>query len=337
MGSRANLAIIENHTLELYYSHWAGETLPHDLFWGLPHALAFIRAQHRLANDNWLDDVWCEGGCVLNLDKSYLIFFCREDFAFDIPLRRVFLSLFRHTWPAWHIEWANQGIVDLAFAVGIPREKVLAERTPRNLVSQGDYFEAAHGPDCDAVVTVCACSGNLSVLRVYRSQLSILEYGPTLLPEILAKATSNPAQKIIVQGPSDTFPTFGFHVDISAHRLDFWAAEASLAVVSAITSAWKGWAVNYLKDDYERHQELTNERILFAPPSRRVLLTRMAGILSLPMFNPAKSAMESAAILANKGHTVEVNPAITMHIPSIVSPEFRNAILIKIWEAEDHA
>jgi hypothetical protein len=334
MGSRANLAIIENNALELYYSHWAGQTIPHDLFWGLPHALAFIRAQQQVPNDEWLDDVWCEGGCVLNLDERRAIFFGGEDVKYDIPLRRVFLSLFRHTWPSWNIEWAHDEIVDLALAAGIPREKVQAKRERQTVTAPGNIFKPVDGPNCHAVITVLG-EQDFQVLRMRWSHEAVLLYGPAVLTEISAKATRNPLQEIVVKDEGDSFPSFGFHVDVPAHNLSLWAARVSLAHLSAINNAWSGWTVDWLRDNYERHQELTDDRIIFEPPSRRVLLTHVSEILLRPTPDLVKSAMDTCATLAREVGPVEINPAVAIHTPSIMPVELRKAILMKIWEAED--
>jgi len=65
MGQRANLIVVRDNTYDLYYSHWCANTLPKDLFWGEQYAIQFIEMQTRVDEPGWLDDVWAEGGAVL--------------------------------------------------------------------------------------------------------------------------------------------------------------------------------------------------------------------------------------------------------------------------------
>ena len=64
MGHRANLIVVQYGKYELFYSHWAANTLTHDLFWSPEFATAFIRMQRKVDESYWLDEVWAEGGAV---------------------------------------------------------------------------------------------------------------------------------------------------------------------------------------------------------------------------------------------------------------------------------
>jgi len=100
-------------------------TLTRDLFWGAEHALAFIRVQRPVDDAGWLDDVWAEGGAVLDLDRKHFLLYGGEDVLNDVPLRRVYLEWLGRVWNGWTVRWACEGIADLADYVGYPRDKVL--------------------------------------------------------------------------------------------------------------------------------------------------------------------------------------------------------------------
>ncbi|MDB5311507.1 MAG: hypothetical protein JWO38_5709 [Gemmataceae bacterium] len=112
---------------DLYYSRWAANTLPRDLFWGPAHALAFARAQRPAGDDGWLDDVWAEGGAVIDPVAGGLRLYGGEDLAYDVPLRRLFLALLAAVWDGWDVGWAHEGIAALADYVGHPRDRVLTD------------------------------------------------------------------------------------------------------------------------------------------------------------------------------------------------------------------
>ena len=48
MGQRANLIIVQYGEYELFYSHWAANTLTSDLFWSPELATAFIQMQQQV-------------------------------------------------------------------------------------------------------------------------------------------------------------------------------------------------------------------------------------------------------------------------------------------------
>ncbi|MGZ7441798.1 hypothetical protein [Paenibacillus sp. TH7-28] len=125
MGQRANLIIVRNNYYELYYSHWCASTLPQDLFWGEQHAVKFIEMQKQVDESGWLDDVWAEGGAIVDLDKKKLVFYGGEDILYHVPLRNLDLKLMRTIWSGREIAWAYEGILDLANYVGYPKEKIL--------------------------------------------------------------------------------------------------------------------------------------------------------------------------------------------------------------------
>ena len=89
MGQRANLVLVEDGKYQLFYSHWCANTLPRDLFWGPEHAVAFIRLQRAVDESGWLDDVWAEGGALLDLDRKRCLLYGGEDILYDVPLRRI--------------------------------------------------------------------------------------------------------------------------------------------------------------------------------------------------------------------------------------------------------
>jgi hypothetical protein len=65
---------MEGRNYQLFYSHWCANTLPRDLFWGPNHAAAFIRIQRAVDEDTgWLDEVWAEGGALLDFDRKWAL------------------------------------------------------------------------------------------------------------------------------------------------------------------------------------------------------------------------------------------------------------------------
>ncbi|HJW92891.1 MAG TPA: hypothetical protein VJ901_04675 [Thermoanaerobaculia bacterium] len=111
MGQRANLIVIEHGQRTVYYDHWCANRLDDELFWGPEEALHFIRQREPAGDGGWLDEVWCEGAALLDLDRRDLLFFGGEDVLYDVRLRRVHLDLLRRQWDGWTVRWAPEGLM----------------------------------------------------------------------------------------------------------------------------------------------------------------------------------------------------------------------------------
>ena len=91
MGSRANAVVMQNGTCRIHYAHWAAQLMDALMFWGPEHALAEISEWEddveELLDPNdapWLDNVWAEGGCCIDLDARHLILYGGEDIECDL-------------------------------------------------------------------------------------------------------------------------------------------------------------------------------------------------------------------------------------------------------------
>ncbi len=128
MGHRADLILVEGREYQLFCSHWRGEHAALGFVLGIyAYAAAFIRLQRPVDVSGWLDEVWAEGGALLDLDEKHLLLFGGEDLLYDVPLRRVYLELLAQVWKGWTVRWAYEGIADLADYVGYPRDRGLTK------------------------------------------------------------------------------------------------------------------------------------------------------------------------------------------------------------------
>lgn len=246
MGARANLVIVKSSRWDLYYSHWGAGRLWSDLFWGSAHAEQFIRIQRPVENNQWLDSTWAEGGVVLDFDRRRLLFFETGDFLHSIPTRRVFLRLMQSMWEGWTIEWAHEGIVSIAEAVGVPRAKVIdangdLSHIPRSLEILEDR----------SWVRTIGCIVRDGETRLYplgQTDEIYVDYGPRLLG---CPGADGGLTTWSVRDRTDEFPTGGFWIDVSARRLEFWSAHDFENRLVEILEVWPGWTVVWHEDRYE--------------------------------------------------------------------------------------
>ena len=303
MGHRANLVIVKNGRYDLFYSHWAANTLPQDLFWGPDLATAFIQIQRQADESDWLDDVWAEGGAVLDQDHRTLVLFGGDDLAFDVPLRRLYLELLGKVWKGWHIRWAHEGIVDIAEYLGYPRNKVLSTK------SQPSWQCTLSPPQEESWTDIVGSVASVAGLRLFPLAGDVRSYlscGPQLAE---VGQTASGLQQFDFSDKNRGFPTGGFHLDLTRKKVEYWVANPEPNLFQQLTGAWPDWSVTTHRDSFEFQLERVGPALQFPVPSRTALLDRVREIL---MWEPQKSPVETLLSLTDcnlpEVKEVEINP-----------------------------
>ncbi|OKP92742.1 hypothetical protein [Paenibacillus sp. P32E] len=309
MGQRANLVIVRNRTYELYYSHWCANTLPRDLFWGPEYATPFIEMQTKVDESGWLNDIWAEGGAVLDVDMKKLLIYGGEDIRFDIPLRNLYLQLLGKTWAGWEVEWASGGIADIASYVGYPKEKVLTDH-------EDDLKGISLTPPeyRDWVETIASVSFSANEMLMFPLGGGIDEYlfhGPEMVQKI-NRAYGYP--KLTLSEWKKDFPLGGFHLDIAQKRLEFWHADVISGLSRQLQCIWPGWDVIENYSDYESQLRSTHGLLQFQTVHEQQLLDELTVHLLNESTSPLKGLLYMAEKMAEEGKEVEINPyALTFH------------------------
>jgi len=126
MGQRCNLVIIENNQATVYYDHWAANKLDVELLWGPQIARKFIE-EREPRPDSWLDEIWSEGGCVIDFDTQHLLWYGGEDILHEPEKNLISQELIKIQWKGWKVEWARDGIFDIARKAGVPVDLVTSD------------------------------------------------------------------------------------------------------------------------------------------------------------------------------------------------------------------
>lgn len=332
MGQRANLIIVREQAYELYYSHWCANTLPEDLFWGLEYALSFIERQTRVdeSGPGWLDEVWAEGGAVLDVEKRKLLFYGGEDLLLDIPLRTLFLRLMGSIWQGWEITWAYEGILDLASYVGYPQETLLVERKVYN----NDLTLAPSSPRewVDLIASVKFSDEDVWIFPLAGELGSYLFNGPALINGI---NKSYGYRSLTLSEWTEDFPAAGFHIDVTQKKLEIWHAKDLVAVQNRLQSKWPGWEVIDHCGDYESQVKRTGGALKLQAADEQQLLDQLQNMLLKDFAaNPVKAVTFFAQKEAEAGKTVEINPYAlkydTYRLPGELKAELWKAAVSKL-------
>lgn len=325
MGQRANLILVEGREYQLFYSHWCANTLPRDLFWGPEHALAFIRIQRAVDDSGWLDEVWAEGGAVVDLDRKHFLLYGGEDVLYDVPLRRIYLELLAQVWKGWTVRWAYEGIADLADYVGYPRDRVLSKGDRDSsddtltLPEQKDWTDlVASARFGDKTVLLYPLAGDVASYLCSGSKLVDNLHTPNGLPRLLLDEWTT------------AFPSGGFHLDLPAQRLEFWLARDAPDIGNRVAKAWPGWKTQWHHDRYEMQLECAEGLLRFPFQDRQTLLDSWR--MSL-LREAGTSPVDTIKMLAERdraqGKDVQVNLWALRDDRLQLSNEERKAILDK--------
>jgi hypothetical protein len=297
MGQRANLVIVERGKWKLYYDHWCANRLHIELFWGPDIATEYIeQRQPCVDREDWLDEVWCEGGAIVDYDRKVLVWYGGEDILNDIPLRRAFLLLLGQQWRDWEVRWAHEGIVEIGTYLGFPPGKFLVDRLP-------DAAEAAvrlldEYPEDNNLLLTLRRGGITLAARAFGTEES-LELGVEQFPILEALCRSEHIEW--TGGP----PTIGLHIDSDKQSISYWYAHPREAIEERVGRGWPGWNTKWLKDRYEE-QLLMSDDIVRLQISNEVDLQR--SLIEHLRLACEKRATNPAADLAPRIGATGINP-----------------------------
>ncbi|MFD0592605.1 hypothetical protein ACFQZ4_08585 [Catellatospora coxensis] len=118
MGSRVNYVVVRDgeHTV---YAQGGGAGYGIDYLFapGPEVVLRWLAQAGEYAGDHWFDDLMCEGGVLIDVDRQVLLLF---NTTFNrLAHRAAMLQAYAATWSGWEIRWAYDGIGDLMAYVGL--------------------------------------------------------------------------------------------------------------------------------------------------------------------------------------------------------------------------
>jgi hypothetical protein len=130
VGHRATYVLVEAGKQEIYFSNWGALRLGHDIFFGPEQTVPFVR--RHMPDDRLLDECFCEGGALLDLDRRHLLFFSWYEIDEPVVCRH-FLALTRLNYAGWTLQYAEDGIVDICRYMGRdPAEVVRLDSSTRS-------------------------------------------------------------------------------------------------------------------------------------------------------------------------------------------------------------
>ena len=315
MGQRCNLIIVEDGAFKLYYDHWAANRLDDELFWGPETARAFIEQRDEDPNA-WLDEVWSEGGCVLDFDARRLTWYGGEDILYDPSLNLAHAELMATQWDGWTVEWAYDGIFDLARRVGVAREVVSSGKpfdpeyqltlpTTKTAPALGERFLYA-----DAVVSNAKGDRRrFGVLAGYLESLAHRDMTEDQLCSLVDGFDPDRFLADVADDPGWGPFRWGADLDLDQREMRLWYSEAHEGLLDHLMRHWRDWTISFTGSDYLWHADLL-PMLPWPAPQADLKLMIIKGLrtrLGKSHPNPAVSTVEA---LKKTSSNVKVNPSV---------------------------
>jgi hypothetical protein len=79
--------------------------------------IAYLRRWEE--RDWWYDEIWAEGGIVVDASTRELAFFGGCELVRTIPMRRRYLDVLGAVWAGWRVRWAWRRTADILGAIGL--------------------------------------------------------------------------------------------------------------------------------------------------------------------------------------------------------------------------
>lgn len=234
MGNRANLVLVDQDGWQLRYSHWGGCRLLDALAAGPEMAKRYVLAQETV--DWWTDELWADGGLVLDLNNRRLLFF-GEELMCSMNERRAIFEVLAIVWQGFSISWAFDGRGEIAAYVGASPRARDEPWTP-DLVLAEDTARLHH------LVTVVDADRQFRAWPL-RWGGSAAWCGPRLLDAL--PGAGQPALRL------GMIPESGVHVDVPNKNMGIWLTTPQPGLLRSLSKLWPGWTIAMWGDRYEEH------------------------------------------------------------------------------------
>jgi CBS domain protein len=262
VGSRLGVLLKTAAGWEIFYDHWAAQTIGLDI--ALDGAQATIERVRRMAPMGvddphaWKGATWIEGTLLID-EARKLVVWAEESEALYMP--RLINYLVEHTWPGWTAVWSAEGTRGTLRAAGVDPTTIFtyrSDRTPYDRAPDLEPWGEWHGAD---PITVRMADGTLVTWRAYGFLDDVVGFGPENFLALAREVASRLPDESNAWEPTmdDDVPTTGIFVDYQARSLRWWSLQDEDMHLEDFTALWPGWTLTSSSDDYSWHQELTGQ------------------------------------------------------------------------------
>jgi hypothetical protein len=233
----------------------AGMGLDYALGGGPDIALSHWDAHGEL--DGWWSDAVCDGGALIDADARRLLFFTVQPWTVwpgeAFAYRAAMLDAYARVWAGWQVEWAYDGIADLARYIGADpaavRVPITARLTDADLRTENPIALLSIGTYTYGLVTADGPPWWLGL-------------------GVLNQLTND---RRISASP---MPQMGLHLDTTTRRAGLWSVRPLCGILQGWPLVWPGWQLEFWGDRYA--EQLSRSGFTLVPPEPARALNDLA-------------------------------------------------------------
>ena len=286
MGCRGSFVIRENGVNTYLYDSSFGAGIMPDLFYGLDSTLdLFSRGRE---DTTILDDVWGEGGVIVDLDAKVMMFWGSDVLFDNVPLIPHLISFMEtYTWQGWDVRHAQWGMSSMGKYLDLPEfsqpatyQKPSKESREKHLDLwiEADKSGAEFNDEEDTVISYKKSNGDILNYTTSVESDRTLALGKDLF-QILKdrKTVPLPHQRDVYDCLYINEQTKTIHV--------FWGYPSNFDPSGYQIRYWSGWQIKWNNGGYVGHLKLisyTQNDLLF---SKEEVVKGVIGILKQPIEN----------------------------------------------------
>jgi hypothetical protein len=227
--------------------------------------------------DWWYDEIWAEGGIVVDAGRRDLTFFGGYELVRTIPMRRRYLDVLGVVWAGWRVRWAWRRTADILDPVGLA---AWPAEGPARLPLEWGGTGGPPRPQLDVYCHALSVRDSAGTLRLYwgprRAVRAVLAAGPAVV------TGTGPGQPRLTWPDPATWGD-GAHVDLRTRTLTYWSIDGMVWPDPA--DAWPGWRLRFDEDRYENQvAECGGALVMPGPPLPETIeeMTSAAERLKIP-------------------------------------------------------
>ncbi|GAA1572939.1 hypothetical protein GCM10009827_113650 [Dactylosporangium maewongense] len=240
MGSCVNYVLVRDGEHTVYsQGGGAGHGIDYIFAAGPEVILRFLDNLGDSAGREWFDDIYCEGGVLVDVDRRVLLLF--NTVYNQVVYRAAMLEAYAATWPGWEIRWAYDGIADLMVYVGVDPAGAHRDREPKR--TERNEF----GPD-DRVAAVVTVRGADGRVRLYGLNPDMAWRRWFMGPDLVEWVCAGPE----LPESAEDMPTAGLDLDPAARRAGLWTVQPLRGLRQRWAELWPGWTLEFWGDDMAR-------------------------------------------------------------------------------------
>ncbi|OBA92758.1 hypothetical protein A5666_20625 [Mycolicibacterium fortuitum] len=310
MGSRLGVVVLSDSGYELYYDHWAAQTIGIDIVVdGVAATLERVRGMQPMGIDTpaeWSGASWIEGSLLIDLTRKRVVWAEESDYVY---LPRIVNHLVEHTWPGWTAIWSAEGVRGILRLAEVDPATIfpvapVSQRPAENVKWLAPWSEhEGYG-----ALSVQFEDGGVIAWRSSCFLDEVAELGPAAIRSVAEETQARGAAGEPVlwdRQPRGEHPDLGVHVNFGTKTARWWGLGDNDVQIDAFDALWPGWSVETVGDAFELHEAIVGRQMrdwaADVVATQRIIQTMMQ---KGPRENPM---IHLAALMADQGETIEIN------------------------------